>query len=121
MRKPVAMRSDARPRVETPTLVGRAARGAGMWAALLLAVLALSWGIPAQASCSYIPDYSTQEYRPIPTVTPTPSDLDPSPDGSSISEDQVSESQASESEDSVPLTRSEQGNWLQRLWRNLFG
>ncbi|MEN9232420.1 MAG: hypothetical protein Q6L68_16095 [Thermostichus sp. DG02_5_bins_236] len=92
----------------------RAALRSWIWTVLLLVVVILGWGMPARASCSYIPDYSTQEYRPIPTVTPAPSDLDPGLEAPSLSEDL-----GSESRDSV--TRKEQGNWLQRLWRSLFG
>ncbi|MEN9221152.1 MAG: hypothetical protein Q6M04_01805 [Thermostichus sp. BF3_bins_97] len=85
-----------------------AARGAWMWAALLLVVLVLGWGIPAQASCSYVPDYSTQEYRPIPTVTPGEGDLEADSNAALNPEEANSES-------------ANEGNWFQRLWRSLFG
>ncbi|MEN9225874.1 MAG: hypothetical protein Q6L60_14695 [Thermostichus sp. HHBFW_bins_43] len=92
------------------TPVKTAARRSWMWAALLLVVLVLGWGIPAQASCSYVPDYSTQEYRPIPTVTP-----------GNLENDSESDANAALNPEEANSESANEGNWFQRLWRSLFG
>ncbi len=84
------------------------------WVGLLWIGLAFGWGIPAQASCSYVPDYSTQEYRPIPTVTPGNLAGDPEADPNAALNPEEPSS-ASPNED------PNEENWFQRLWRSLFG
>ncbi len=78
----------------------------------------LKLGSPELASCSFIPDYSTQEYRPPTAVSPAP-ELDPDLDQS------VADSDRSNPGDSPEQPEQENPennlNLWQRFWRGLLG
>lgn len=95
----------------------------------ILLLMGLAWGLladpglalgaklgsPWLASCSFIPDYSTQEYRP-PTAAPPAPDLAPDPD------QPVADSDPNNPGDNPDqLEQQDNLNLWQRFWRRLLG
>ncbi|MGF1575960.1 MAG: hypothetical protein ACFCU9_08450 [Cyanophyceae cyanobacterium] len=91
-----------------------------LWMGLGSSAASAAPGIPVGSmllsSCSFIPDYSTQEYRPPNADSDTPSDEQEATEEDSVSEEDPGGTAATDLEE-----EENDLNFLQRFWQGLFG